>query len=374
MNCSKIKSSTTTAQARAPFDFNEAKDTERVITTSADSQSVFLPVDSRGATPSSPWPLMDDACTATPKSANGNQLLSIPNRNPATPLLGVQRVQIENGFQKEADLLSPVVMSSGTNRARKPSFAYKLHALLMDKDCNSAITWLPSGEAFCIIDKEEFTKKVLPKYFGETKFESFSRRIKRWGFHRMYTTGVKQVIYSHDLFKKDRVDLCKLMNGRAGQSAKEDGHVASFKPDRFETVMSEQVALAEKSSSAHCQSFRTKEFEQRRLQTTAHRSILSLYQVPKAFVDEEIATAYHHMSHEHPMGIVNFPTQAFFASHERYPMLEFEPSYMPFERMRDMHGVRQLSALDADIADCQQQLAILHRLKILKDKRRALHH
>ncbi|KAL3798404.1 hypothetical protein HJC23_005057 [Cyclotella cryptica] len=369
MDCSKIAAPTTADQAaRAPH-CNEAKDAERVITTSADGHIVFLLGHPRAvmqypkAPASSPWQVVAGVCAATP---NGSQLFSTPIRNPANP-------QIEHYCKKEADPRAPVVLSSGTNRTRNPSFAYKLHAILMDKHCNSAISWLPSGDAFCIMDKEEFTKTVLPKYFRETKFESFTRRIKRWGFHRMYTTRVKQVIYSHDLFKKDRVDLCKLMNGRAGQAAKEDGDGAAFNPSRFETVKSEQVALVEKSSPDQCESIRKKESEHERLQTIAHRSILSSCRAPVAFGDKDMVTTYHHMSHKHPMEFVNFPTEAFIASHGRYPMHEFKSSNMPNKYICDLNVVTQLSSIDEDIADCEHQLAILHRLKILRDKRRSLH-
>lgn len=62
------------------------------------------------------------------------------------------------------------------DRRRKPNFAEKLHAVLSNKDCRHAVAWLPSGRSFCITDQEEFVKKILPKYFREAKFDSFSRR------------------------------------------------------------------------------------------------------------------------------------------------------------------------------------------------------
>lgn len=80
-----------------------------------------------------------------------------------------------------------------TNR-RQASFALKLHTLLADTNCRSALIWLPSGKSFCILDKEEFTNKWLPKYFGEAKFESFSRRLRRWGFRKMLIAGQSQVV------------------------------------------------------------------------------------------------------------------------------------------------------------------------------------
>jgi hypothetical protein len=98
---------------------------------------------------------------------------------------------------------------------RKPNFAEKLHALLTKADrYHDTISWMPSGRSFVIANQEKFVKEVLPKYLKEAKFESFSRRLKRWGFRKVYTNGMGQEIFSHDSFHRDRPDLCKDMNGR----------------------------------------------------------------------------------------------------------------------------------------------------------------
>ena len=75
--------------------------------------------------------------------------------------------------------------------------------------------------------------------------ESFSRRIKRWGFKKMYTTGQKQVIYSHELFQKDNFALCQMMNGRADRGDVKDEVVGE---DKFQKAMVEQGALTDKPS------------------------------------------------------------------------------------------------------------------------------
>lgn len=73
--------------------------------------------------------------------------------------------------------------STGTSQSRvpaskrKPSFALKMHAVLSDPNCKSAITWLPAGKAFVILNRDLFVRKCLPKYFREAKYESFSRRL-----------------------------------------------------------------------------------------------------------------------------------------------------------------------------------------------------
>ena len=370
-------------ETRAPLYHDQTMAAERVIASSANSQRVHLLGDSRAVMQyrnpaSSPSLVYASVCATTPKSTHPCQLIIFPGENPKSLLLDqahrdtLMAVQ-GNRDKKEAELRAPISRTSGTNRRHNPSFAYKLHAILMDKDCNSAIFWLPSGKSFCIMDKDEFTKKVLPKYFRETKFESFSRRIKRWGFRRMYITGAKQAIYTHDLFQKDRIDLCKLMNGRADHVMTEVNRDGAFNPARFENVMEEQAALADRTIQINSKTAPEKVIRQKPLETTGYPPVSFSRQVPIILRKKPLpmATAYHLMTREHPMFMANFPPEAFASSHWRYPILESRSSYMPYTGMCGLNVVRQLSALDKDIAECEEKLAILHRLKTLKNKRHA---
>jgi hypothetical protein len=38
------------------------------------------------------------------------------------------------------------------------------------------MAWLPDGKSFIIRNPDEFTRKVLPKFFKATKFSSFTRK------------------------------------------------------------------------------------------------------------------------------------------------------------------------------------------------------
>jgi hypothetical protein len=61
------------------------------------------------------------------------------------------------------------------------------------------ITWLPDGLRFVISSKQKFADVILPLYFGRTKFASFARRLKRWGFARRQKDGA----FHHDQFRRD---------------------------------------------------------------------------------------------------------------------------------------------------------------------------
>ncbi len=56
----------------------------------------------------------------------------------------------------------------------KEKFVLKLMQILSAKECQNAIRWMPTGNAFCILDVKELVEVVLPKYgFKETKYSSF---------------------------------------------------------------------------------------------------------------------------------------------------------------------------------------------------------
>jgi hypothetical protein len=69
-------------------------------------------------------------------------------------------------------------------------------------DCtehSEIITWLPHGRGFIIRDKRRLADEVLPKFFKESKYTSFTRRLNRWNF-TIQTHGHKEASYFHPMF------------------------------------------------------------------------------------------------------------------------------------------------------------------------------
>jgi hypothetical protein len=156
-----------------------------------------------------------------------------------------KKEQLQNVALPRVQASTVAAADAPSNSRRKPSFADKLFAILSCKHLANIIMWLPSGKSFCILDKERFIEKVVPLYFREVQFDSFSRRLKRWGFCKVYTTGLKQVTFTHDMFQKNRIDLLKKMSGRSEQeaSSKAPQNVVAVDAVKFEAAMTEQVAL-----------------------------------------------------------------------------------------------------------------------------------
>lgn len=103
--------------------------------------------------------------------------------------------------------------SDGEDSAK--SFPFVLHSIISDEHSDDAIHWLPCGTRFVIVDKDEFSKIILPRYFGgrggsgsNTKFTSFTRRLKRWKFSRV-PSGREMGAYHHENFRRGEPELAK---------------------------------------------------------------------------------------------------------------------------------------------------------------------
>lgn len=97
----------------------------------------------------------------------------------------------------------------------------------------SVVGWLPHGRAFLVRKPKEFITNVMPTYFRQSKLTSFQRQLNLYGFRRL-TQGPDAGAYYHELFLKNRPELCTRMNR---QKVKGTGHKqpsdASSEPDFY---------------------------------------------------------------------------------------------------------------------------------------------
>lgn len=74
--------------------------------------------------------------------------------------------------------------------------------------------WVPSGNAFFIYDQKSFVETIMSVHFQNAKFDSFTRRMRRWGFHRVESPDQRDkgiYIFACKLFRRDKPELCKIM-------------------------------------------------------------------------------------------------------------------------------------------------------------------
>jgi len=90
------------------------------------------------------------------------------------------------------------------------SFPQKLMEILGSDEAADIISWLPHGKGFLIYKKKKFATDILPKFFKQSKYTSFTRKLNRWGFIRV-TRGPETGAYYHKLFQRGDFLLCMQM-------------------------------------------------------------------------------------------------------------------------------------------------------------------
>ena len=127
-----------------------------------------------------------------------------------------------------------------TPQLQGKTFVRKLHTLLtVSNEYSSIISWNEEGTSVIVHDVDAFISTVMPVHYKESKFESWARRMRRWGFAGGTTKKIvtlppsadetdaasndgdgkpvpleKQVTkmeFTNELFTRDRPELVALM-------------------------------------------------------------------------------------------------------------------------------------------------------------------
>jgi HSF-type DNA-binding len=72
---------------------------------------------------------------------------------------------------------------------------------------SDVISFYSHGRAFAVHDIDRFVADVMPKYFKQSKWNSFARQLNLYGFVRI-TSGPDAGGWYHELFLKGRPNLC----------------------------------------------------------------------------------------------------------------------------------------------------------------------
>ncbi len=80
-----------------------------------------------------------------------------------------------------------------------PNFLLKLYEILETNEYSNLIQWGESGKLFIVKNLNEFTDKVLPKFFKHNNFSSFVRQLNMYDFHKK-RNGTNENIFQHKNF------------------------------------------------------------------------------------------------------------------------------------------------------------------------------
>ena len=194
------------------------------------------------------------------------------------------------------------------------TFPERLMELLEGEKVKEAMWWLPGGCAFAIRPKI-FYDVVLSKYFQGTKFESFTRKLNRWGFRRLASQGVPQstVAYYNKMFKQGQPQLVKHMRsgnkgGKFQQAEKPPRLAAATAKSPPSIAVAAAPEFATSGESAEVKSLRDYLKNQSIINARQSQQVASLHhQAPK---EQQLLASL--QAHHHPA----FPSAALLGRQE----------------------------------------------------------
>ena len=92
----------------------------------------------------------------------------------------------------------------------------RIRAKASRSEANECVSWAESGLAFVIRNRDEFVKGLLPLFFREAKFASFTRKLYRWGFRQICIPQggdrkTREMIFGHEYFRREDKSLMSNM-------------------------------------------------------------------------------------------------------------------------------------------------------------------
>jgi hypothetical protein len=140
----------------------------------------------------------------------------------------------QGGNHGELPLPSPhsLFHRDGSRRMRGgviEPFPEKLHRLLLEVEAAGradVISFVANGRAFAIHKPDKFFKEIVPLYFRQSRLSSFKRQLNLYGFE-LINTGPARGGYYHELFVKDRSELCRRMRRVAVKVNPKEGSEAN---------------------------------------------------------------------------------------------------------------------------------------------------
>jgi hypothetical protein len=107
---------------------------------------------------------------------------------------------------------NPPSSASRKSRSEK-QFPGKLHDMMTYVECvglEHIVSWIHNGRGFMVHDPEKMVE-ILPLFFSQTQYRSFSRQLNMWHFERVLDGSCKGA-FVHPSFLRGHRSLCAEMS------------------------------------------------------------------------------------------------------------------------------------------------------------------
>lgn len=162
----------------------------------------------------------------TSKAQADNVELLMTAATALTSLTGIAQTQSQSQTQKPQNVMNtmqslpPSTMNAAapapaprrtSTRKKATRFPVKLMQMLSAGQFEHIISWTPDGLSFVVKKPSLLVDEVLPLYFKEVKYTSFTRKLHRWGFVKILR-GKELSAYLHKNFQRGNLRLCEQMH------------------------------------------------------------------------------------------------------------------------------------------------------------------
>mmetsp|Transcript_12684 Transcript_12684/g.27549 ORF Transcript_12684/g.27549 Transcript_12684/m.27549 type:complete len:325 (+) Transcript_12684:168-1142(+) len=133
-------------------------------------------------------------------------------------------------------------------------FPLKLYDMLeyvADSQYSSAVSWSRDGQAFVVHNKDTFLEYIVPMFFKQTKFRSFTRQLNLYGFARVSNEG-PNAAWQHEHFIRGSVERLKSIQRVEVKNNKPNTKTRQLKNDKHKqrrTTRTLKVRLITEDSS-----------------------------------------------------------------------------------------------------------------------------
>lgn len=115
--------------------------------------------------------------------------------------------EISNKMLPANSLITSVKRSTNKKKSqssipsKRPAFVVKLWKMVNDPSNEHYISWMESGDAFQVKDRESFMKYVLPKYFKHNNLASFIRQLNMYGWHKIQDVNSGALVLTDEVLQ-----------------------------------------------------------------------------------------------------------------------------------------------------------------------------
>jgi len=118
-----------------------------------------------------------------------------------------------------------------TNMKPSTNFPTQLHEILSTPKYSHIISWMPHGRAWKVHKRDLLVSEVLPEFFSQTIYRSFTRQLSGYGLKRLQQPGKDHNAFYHECFLRGLphlVGFIKRVQGNLGKQISNVGDEPNF--------------------------------------------------------------------------------------------------------------------------------------------------